>query len=107
MSQIKFISISVCSEDTLGTLFQWFCHHRMKVNEAKTQTIVLGTPAMLRGIPDVKMVFTGSEIIGSKEVKNLGIINRHLNYKAHADACLRSSNKESRRMTFDLKLLLN
>ena len=38
---------------------------------------------MLRGIPDVKLVFNGSEISGSKVVKNLGVTtDRHLNYKA-------------------------
>ena len=75
-------------EDTLDTLFQcWFCHHRMKVNESKTQTTVLGTPVMLRGIPGVRMVFNGSEISDSKEVQKLVVtIGRHLSYKPHVDA---------------------
>ena len=73
-------------ENTLDSLFQWFCHHRMKINEKKTQMIVLGTPAMLRDMPDVTITFHGSQIHSSRTVRNLGVtIDQHLNYQAHID----------------------
>ena len=59
----------------------------MKVNEKKTQMIVIGTPSMLRGITDVTVTFNGSQIRDSKVVRNLGVtIDRHLNYQPHIDA---------------------
>ena len=30
-------------ENTLDSLFQWFCHHRMKINKKKTQMIERNT----------------------------------------------------------------
>ena len=73
-------------ENALETLYQWFCHHSLKVNEQKTQMVVLGTPAMLRNMQPVTISFNGSQIPDSKQVKNLGVtIDRHLNYQAHID----------------------
>ena len=34
-------------ERALDSVYQWFCHHGMKLNTKKTQMLVLGTPAML------------------------------------------------------------
>jgi len=74
-------------ETSLNALFQWFCHHRMKVNEKKTQMIVIGTPAILRNVPPVTIAFNGSQIHDSKVIRNLGVmVDRHLNYQAHVDA---------------------
>ena len=56
----------------------------MKVNSAKTQMIVLGTPAMLRSLPNVTINFCGNIIVDSKVVKNLGVmLDRHLNFEHH------------------------
>ena len=77
-------------EDTLDTLFQWFCHHRMKVNESKTQLMVIGTAVMLRGTTGVSVTFNGSQIRDSEAVKNLGVtMDRNLSYQAHIDAMTR------------------
>ena len=74
-------------EDTLNTLFQWFCQHHMKVNERKTQVIVIGTPAMLRDTGNVTITFNGSQIHDSETVRNLGVtMDKHLNYQAYIDA---------------------
>ena len=76
-------------ENALETLFQWFCHHRMKVNEKKTQLIVLGTQAMLRSVADSTITFNGSPIHSSTTVKDLGVtIDQHLNYHSHVDALI-------------------
>ena len=77
-------------ETTFSAMFQWFCHHRMKVNESKTQMLVIGTRPMLRGANDVTVTFNGSQICDSKVVRNLGVmIDRHLTYQAHVDAMTR------------------
>ena len=71
-------------EGTLDSLFQWFCQHSMKVNEKKTQMIVLGTPAMLKGMAPVSITFNGSQIPQSATVQNLGVVfDKHLNFQEH------------------------
>ena len=71
-------------ENAIHSLFQWFCFNGMKVNSAKTQMIVLGTPAMLRSLPNVTINFCGNIIVYSKVVKNLGVmLDRHLNFEHH------------------------
>ena len=78
--------LTATMEGTLETLYQWFCQHRMKVNEAKTKMIVIGTAAMLRSFEGVTLTFNGSAIHDSEEVKNLGVVvDRHLSYRAHVD----------------------
>ena len=47
-------------ESALDTLYQWFCRNDMKVNTAKTQMLVLGTPAMLRTLPPVTVTLWNS-----------------------------------------------
>ena len=71
-------------ENAIHSLFQWFCFNGMKVNSAKTQMIVLGTPAMLRSLPNVTINFCGNIIVDSKVVKNIGVmLDRHLNFEHH------------------------
>ena len=75
------------TESNLNTLFQWFCHHRMKVNQNKTQMLVIGTPTMLKDISPVTISFNGSQIQDSKVIRNLGVmVDRHLKYQSHIDA---------------------
>ena len=77
-------------ESSLASLYQWFCANGMKVNAAKTQMIVLGTPAMMRNMSPVVINFCGSPVPDSRVVKNLGItIDRHLNYQSHIDVLTR------------------
>ena len=74
-------------ESALDTLYQWFCRNGMKVNTAKTQMLVLGTPGMLRTLPPVTVTFCGTAVNGALTVKNLGLcLDRHLNYQAQVDA---------------------
>ena len=73
-------------ETTLDTLFQWFCQNGMKVNAAKTQMLVLGTPGMLRSLPPITLTFCGAVVSGARSVRNLGIhLDRHLNFQTHID----------------------
>ena len=67
-------------------VYNWFCSHGMKLNMAKTQSLVLGTPAMLQGLPPVSLNFLGTVVPDSRVVKNLGVImDCHLNFQAHVD----------------------
>ena len=74
-------------ENALSSIYQWFCANGMKVNAAKTQMVVFGTPAMLRNMPPVVIRFCDSAIPDSHVVRNLGItMDRHLNYQSHIDS---------------------
>ena len=68
-------------------LFQWFCTNGMKLNTNKTQMIVLGTPSMLRTLPNITINFCGAVIQDSRVVKNLGVMmDRHLSFERHVDS---------------------
>ena len=74
-------------EDALTRVYQWFCHNDMKLNTAKTQMLVLGTPAMLRTLAPVTLNFCTTTITESKEAKNLGVMmDRHLTFVRHVDS---------------------
>ena len=73
-------------ETTLEKVVEWFCQNQMKINESKTQLLVLGTKAMLRNIPQVSINVGRSVVTESRIVKNLGlVIDRHLSFEPHID----------------------
>ena len=77
-------------ESALSVLFQWFCNNCMKVNAAKTQMMVLGTPGMLKSLPPVTLSFCGSTVHEESSVRDLGVtVDRHLNYQEHIDTVCR------------------
>ena len=77
-------------ESALSVLFQWFCNNCMKVNAAKTQMMVLGTPGMLKSLPPVTLSFCGSTVHEESSVRDLGVtVDRHLNYQEHIDTICR------------------
>ena len=49
-------------ERAVEGLFTWFCANRMKLNGSKTQVLVLGTPALIRGMPPVAINVMGTVI---------------------------------------------
>ena len=58
----------------------------MSLNAKKTQMLVMGTQAMLRGLPPVTLSFCGTVVPDAKVVKNLGVsIDRHLTFESHID----------------------
>ena len=78
--------LATSMENALSCLYRWFCANGMMLNTAKTQMVVLGTPAMLRGLPTVTLNFCGTVIADSRVVKNLGVyVDRHLTFEAHVD----------------------
>ena len=65
-------------------MFDWFCEHGMKVNETKTELMIMGTKQMLRGITGVDVRFNQAIISPSNHVRNLGVIfDRSLDFKPH------------------------
>ena len=73
-------------ETALQRMFDWFCEHGMKVNETKTELMIMGTKQMLRGITGVDVRFNQAIISPSNHVRNLGVIfDRSLDFKPHVD----------------------
>ena len=62
------------AERAVECLYEWFCTNRMKLNAGKTQVLVLGTPAMIRGLPPVTINVMGAVIPDSRVVKNLCVV---------------------------------
>jgi len=67
-------------------MFDWFCEHGMKVNETKTELMVLGTKQMLRDVASVNVRFNQATITSSNHARNLGVIfDRSLDFQPHVD----------------------
>ena len=60
-------------EGSLSVMSNWYGKNGLKINAAKTQLIVLGTPEMTRRLPPITINFCGSTITSSDTVKNLGV----------------------------------
>ena len=74
-------------EHALSCVFQWFCHNGMKLNAAKTKMLVMGTPAMLRGLAPVSVHLCATTITESRTVRNLGVtMDRHMSFEPHVDS---------------------
>ena len=77
-------------ESAMRILHQWFSQNHMKLNMAKTQLLVLGSPQILRGMSKVTLSVEGSVIHESDTVKNLGLVmDRNMNYNAHVSQVCR------------------
>jgi len=78
--------LSVVSEmeKVLASLDIWFRANGLKVNTAKTQLMLLGSPQNLRTISDVTVKFRDHDLQPVSETKNLGVtFDRTLNWDAH------------------------
>ena len=74
----------------MQTLHQWFSQNHMKLNTAKTQLLVLGSPKILKDMAKVTLTMQGEIIHESDTVKNLGLVmDRHLTYDAHVSQVCR------------------
>ena len=77
-------------ELAMQTMQQWFSQNHMKLNAAKTQLLVLGSPQILRGMDKVALAMQDTIIQESDTVKNLGLVmDRHMNFDAHVDQVCR------------------
>ena len=77
-------------ELAIQTMQQWFSQNHMKLNAAKTQLLVLGSPQNLRGMDKVVLTMQDTVIHESDTVKNLGLVmDRHMNFDAHVSQVCR------------------
>jgi len=73
-------------ERALTGIYLWANSHSMKINESKTQLVVLGTKTMLRNFPPVRVKFGNAVLIESESVRNLGLVmDRYLTFDSHID----------------------
>ena len=71
-------------ENILASLDLWFRANGLKVNAAKTQLMLLGSPQNLRTLPELKVTFREHDHIPVSEAKNLGLtFDRHLTWSDH------------------------
>ena len=71
-------------ENVLASLDIWFRANGLKVNAAKTQLMLLGSPPNLRTLPDIKVTFREHDLLPIPEAKNLGLtFDRSLSWTTH------------------------
>ena len=61
--------LSTCMDDIKG----WTVKNKLKLNEDKTEAMVLGKPSVLSGILTDSTVFAGCRIPFASKVKSLGV----------------------------------
>ena len=77
-------------EQNLAALSHWFQKNAMNVNASKTQLIVVGTGQSLSMMPQIQVEFMGATILGSRTVKNLGVVfDQNMTFSAHVDDFVR------------------
>ena len=73
-------------EQNLAALSLLFRNNGMKANASKTQLMVVGASQNLRMMPQTKVEFMGTTILGSRTVKNLGVVfDQNMTFSAHVD----------------------
>ena len=78
-------------ENVLASLDIWFRANGLKVNAAKTQLMLLGSPQNLRTLPDIKVTFREHDLHPISETKNLGLtFDRSLSWTAHVSNITKS-----------------
>ena len=71
-------------ERALASLDNWFQANGLKVNAAKTQLMLLGSPQNLRSLNDIKVKFRDHNLLPITEAKNSGVIfDRSLSWDRH------------------------
>ena len=71
-------------ERALCSLDNWFRANGLKVNAAKTQLMLLGSPQNLRTVNDVNVKFRDQHLVPISEAKNLGLtFDRSLSWDRH------------------------
>ena len=71
-------------ETALSSLDIWFRANGLKVNAAKTQLMLLGSPQNLRTLPGIKVTLRDHDLIPVSEAKNLGLnFDSSLNWDRH------------------------
>ena len=78
-------------ESVLASLDSWFRSNGLKVNAAKTQLMLLGSPPNLRTLPDIRVSYRDHDLLPISEAKNLGLtFDRSLNWTAHVATVTRN-----------------
>ena len=71
----------------------WMTHNLLKLNEDKTEFLVISSPRFARTLPPILLDIAGSRITLSPYVRNLGIIfDSHLSMSDHITSMRRSIN---------------
>ena len=77
-------------EHVLASLDIWFRANGLKVNAAKTQLMLLGSPPNLRNIQNIKIKFREHDLLSVSEAKNLGLsFDSTLSWSPHVESVTR------------------
>ena len=60
-------------EACIVSVRSWLCHHRLKLNETKTEFMLISSKQMAHHLQGIKLEIDDHEILPSKSVRNLGV----------------------------------
>ena len=71
-------------EECLIEVRQWMHQNKLKMNDSKTEFILIGTPAQLSKLSQNSIIIGNEVIVAADCVKNLGVlIDKHLSMSSH------------------------
>ena len=80
-------------EKCIAHISSWMCKHKLKLNEDKTEAIIICSPKQLHKISVSSISVGGSDIEIQSEARNLGVtFDKHLNMKRHVTKTCRNMN---------------
>ena len=80
-------------ENCISSIRNWMVAHKLKLNESKTEFIMLGTPLMLSKMNINSISIGSNNIPPSSKVRNLGVIfDSNMKYEEHVKKICRTGN---------------
>ena len=80
-------------QDCLASIRSWMNHNQLKLNDDKTEFMIIGKPNSLKHLPSEKVIVIGDErIIATDSAKNIGVVlDTHLHMDSQIHSICRSS----------------
>ena len=86
-------------EDCIADICQWMVNNKLKLNEDKTELLVIGSRTHMQNIPPVSLNIGDNSINPSPSTRNLGVVfDKYMNMEAHVKGICQSANFHLRKI---------
>ena len=82
----------LCMEACISEIREWLRLNHLKLNDSKTEFMVMGSPAQLKNLHTVSLTIGGATIASTSSARNIGaLFDSSLSMKDHVNALSRTS----------------
>ena len=94
------------AEVCITSIKEWMNQNKLKLNDSKTEFIVLGKASTLDSFENPSLILNGTEIKATKQVRNLGVIfDEELNLSSHVTSLCQRMFSDIRNVSLNRKYL--